>query len=94
MKTSPEWSLKLAGKITDPEKLEKRKSYLGGKEKDLHEEDRAHLANALESYLEAVGGAESLYRIIECVDGDSLLLPEVIHEKIWQMVKFILSDGD
>jgi dTMP kinase len=94
LKTSPEWSLKLAGKITDPEKLEKRKSYLGGKEKDLHEEDRAHLANALESYLEAVGGAESLYRIIECVDGDSLLLPEVIHEKIWQMVKFILSDGD
>lgn len=90
LKTSPEWSLKLAHKINDQEKLRKRKSYLGDRVRDLHEEDETHLANALESYLEASREAESCYRVIECMDGDTLLSPEMIHDKIWRMIKYIL----
>jgi len=45
LKTSPEFSLKLAHNITDEKKQERRASYLGSSSKqDIHEEDENHLA--------------------------------------------------
>ena len=53
LKTSPQFSLKLANKITDKEKVAKREAYLGDSGiRDLHEKDKNHLSEALRSYLQ------------------------------------------
>jgi len=91
LKTSPEFSLKLANKITDKEKIAKRKAYLGdSKIRDIHEKDRKHLSNALWSYLEASKNFPKEFKVIECIKGGELLPPEIIHQKIWGIIKKIL----
>ncbi len=90
LKTSPEFSLRLAHRITDKEKLKKRRAYLGSKKRDIHEKDKKHLANALRSYLEAARQFPEEFKIIECLDGNNILHPDVIHRKIWGIIKKIL----
>lgn len=91
LKTSPEFSLKLANKITDKEKQARRKAYLGrsGK-KDIHEKDKKHLGGALESYLQAAEEFPKEFKIIECIEQGKLLPLEIIHQKIWNLIKNIL----
>ena len=74
LKTSPEFSLKLANKITDKEKQNRRAAYLGqsGKQ-DIHEKDENHLANALNSYLLVAEEFPNDFKIIECLDNNQLL---------------------
>ncbi|MBU3934477.1 dTMP kinase [Patescibacteria group bacterium] len=91
LKTSPSFSLKLANKITDKEKIAKRKAYLGNSSvRDIHEKDRQHLACALKSYLHIAELYPKEFKIIECIERDKLLPPEIIHQKIWGIIKGIL----
>ena len=87
LKTSAEFSLKLAHKITDKTKQARKKSYLGSsKKQDIHEKDRSHLANALESYLLAAKEFPRDFKVIECLDNRELLSPEIINQKIIKVV--------
>ncbi len=82
LKTSPEFSLKLANNITDQQKIERRASYLGDdKKQDIHEKDKSHLANALESYLIAAREFPNDFKVIDCLE-TRLLPPDIISEKI------------
>ena len=90
LKTSPAFSLKLAHKITDEEKKKKRMAYLGKKIRDIHEKDVRHLTHALKSYLHIAEIFPKEFKVIECIKGRELLSPEVIHLKIWKIIKRIL----
>ena len=91
LKTAPAFSLKLAHKITDQEKKERRKAYLGRSEKkDIHEKDRKHLEDTLKSYLHAAKVFPKEFKIIECLKKGKLLPPEDIHQKVWQIIKKII----
>jgi len=90
LKTSPELAWKMAPKITEEEKKKKRKAYLGRKIRDIHEKDLVHLAASLNSYLEAAKEFPRDFKVIECLERGRLLPPELIHQKIWKIVKAIL----
>jgi len=88
LKTSPEFSLKLAHNITDGTKKARRESYLGSsKKQDIHEKDRNHLSNALNSYLMAVKEFPKDFKVIECLDSGKLLSSEIINQKIIKLVE-------
>ena len=87
LKTSTEFSLKLSSEITDAEKKAKRKAYLGDKERDIHEEDKKHQADTLESFLYVVEEYPEEFKVIECIKNKELLSPEIIHQKIKQAIK-------
>jgi len=88
LKTSPELSLKMANKITNEEKKERRKSYLGDdKKQDIHEKDSSHQADTLESYLQAAEVFPKEFRVVECVENNNMLPSTKIHEKIWKIIK-------
>ena len=82
LKTSPQLGNKLAPKITDKIKREKRRAYLGNKKRDIHEKDLNHLANTLDCYLEAAKEFPKDFRVIECLDNGKLLPPDIIHKKV------------
>lgn len=86
LKTSPEFSLKLVKNITDKDKLKVKSKYLSGGKQDIHEKDRSHLANALNSYLLAAKEFPKDFKVIECLSGDQLLSPEIINQKIVKVV--------
>lgn len=82
LKTSAEFSLKLANNITDKEKVDTRKSYLGDdKNQDIHEKDTSHLENALTSYLMASEEFPNDFKVIECLE-TQMSPPDVINKKI------------
>ncbi len=88
LKTSPELSLKMANKITNEEKKERRKSYLGDDRKqDIHEKDSSHQAATLESYLQAAKEFPEEYRVVECTENNEMISSRDIHEKIWEIIK-------
>lgn len=91
LKTSVEFSKKLSNKITDQEKIDKRKAYLKDDTiQDIHEKDKDHLNNALEAFLEASEVFPADFEVVECIENGKLLPPEEIHQKILQVVKKIL----
>ena len=90
LKTSPESSRKLSPKITDEETKKKRKAYLGNKKRDIHEKDLKHLQNALNSYLETAKEFPKDFKVIECIESEKLLSPEIIHQKVWQKARRFL----
>ncbi len=91
LKTSPEFSMKLANKISDKVKKEKREAYLGDSSKqDIHESDKCHLTNTLASYMKLIEEYPSEFKVIGCLEGDELLSPDIIHEKVWQLIEEIL----
>jgi len=91
LKTSPELSMKMSNKITDQEKIKKRVSYLGDdKKQDIHEADKSHLENTLKSYMAIAEKFPDEFRVIECLDGASILPPEIIYDKIIKLVEKIL----
>lgn len=87
LKTSPELSLKLAPRITDKEKKAKRRAYLGDKKRDIHEKDKKHQAGALDSYLQTAEEFPREFKVIECIEKGKLLPPDIIHQKIWEIIK-------
>jgi dTMP kinase len=91
LKTSPEFSLKLANNITDKEKQNKREAYLGNSGKqDIHEKDRDHLKNALDSYLIAAEEFPDDFKVIECLENGELLPPEIINQKIIKVIEKLI----
>lgn len=91
LKTSAEFSLKLSNKITDTKKQERRKSYLGNdKNQDIHEKDKSHLVNALNSYIRASKEFPRDFKVVECLEKGELLSPEIISGKIIKIVNKIL----
>jgi len=87
LKTSSEFSLKLAHRITDKEKIKRRRSYLGSKKRDIHEKDKKHQSETLESFLHVAKEYPKEFKVIECIKNGELLSPEVIHQKIWKIIK-------
>ena len=88
LKTSVELSLKMSNKITDPEKAEKRKSYLGDdKKQDIHEQSRNHLKNTLNSYLMAAEEFPNDFKVVECLENGEMLLPTIINEKVISIIE-------
>ncbi|MCX6719658.1 MAG: FAD-dependent thymidylate synthase, partial [Candidatus Staskawiczbacteria bacterium] len=74
--------------ITDKEKADKRKSYLGDdKKQDIHEESKSHLENALNSYLLAAQEFPNDFEVVECLENGELLSAEVINQKIIKIIE-------
>ena len=92
LKTSPKISWKMTGEQNDEKKKEKRRFYLGEKIRDIHEDDLSHLKPAFLSYLEASQEFPQDFKVIECLENDELLAPEIIHQKILKHIKEILKD--
>src|SRR3989344_2134110 len=87
LKTSPDISIKMSNKITDKEKQEKRKSYLGDhKKQDIHESDKNHLLNTLKSYIKISEKFPKEFKIIECEEDGNLLPINVIQNKILKLI--------
>jgi len=87
LKTSPEFSLKLAHEIINAEKKAKRKAYLGDKKRDIHEENKKHQADTLQSFLHVAEEYPEEFKVIECIENEELLSPEIIHQKIQEAIK-------
>ncbi|NQU83027.1 MAG: thymidylate kinase [Parcubacteria group bacterium] len=91
LKTSVEFSKKLSNKITDKEKIAKRKAYLGDDTvHDIHEKDQSHLKNALEAFLEASEVFPDDFEVVECIENGELLSPDKIHQKVLEVIKKII----
>lgn len=82
LKTNPELSLELSGKIEDEIKAKKKQLYLVDQKQDMHEKDLEHQKNALVSYLHIAREYPDEYIVIDCMDNDKLLSPQEIHKKI------------
>lgn len=67
-----------------------KRAYLKNGTHDAHERDLTHLKNAEKSYLWFAKTHPKDHRIIECVEQGRLLLPEIIHEKVWNCLEKIL----
>ena len=91
LKTSAELSYKFAPRNID--RAKKQKAYLKGKKRDIHEQDKLHLKNALDSYLEAAREFPREFKVVECLENNKLLPPQEIHEKIVGVVKKIFKGG-
>ncbi len=91
LKTSPEFSLKLAHNIINKEKQKKREAYLGNsKKQDIHEKDENHLRSALDSYLLAAKEFPKDFKVIECLEKGNMLAPEIINQKLIKEIKIKL----
>jgi thymidylate synthase ThyX len=88
LKTSVEFSLKLANKITDEEKRQTRINYLGDdKKQDIHEKDSSHLENALSSYLMVAREFPNDFVVVECLENGELLPAEIINQKVIKIIE-------
>lgn len=87
LKTSPEFSLKLAHNIADKDKQERRRAYLGdSKKQDILEKDKNHLKNALSSFLMVAKESPRDFKVIECLDKGELLTPEIINQRVIELL--------
>jgi len=62
------------------------REYLHGKRRDIHEDDLNHLKDAEQAYLQ-IAKTFKEYKLVECVKNDKILKPQIIHQKIWQIIK-------
>ena len=90
MKISPEIAFEKVVEVKDDEKKQKRWLYLKSKVRDLHDGDLDHLTDALNSYIETANEFKDEFKIIECLQDNQLLSIEIIHERIWEVVKQII----
>lgn len=75
----------IAQKLVDKKK---KRRYLNGKKRDIHEDDLQHLKSAEKSYLEIA--KKFGYLIIKCVKNQKLMTPKQISELIWEKVNTII----
>ena len=57
------------------------REYLRGKKRDIHEADLNHLRAAEQAYIQ-IARSYPEFALIECVEEDQLLSPEIIHQKV------------
>jgi len=62
-----------------------------GATRDAHEADLEHLRNAEVTYLWLAARHLETHRVIECVKNDTLMTPEAIHQRIWEVAVKILK---
>lgn len=67
------------------------REYLGGKSKDIHEEDLEHQKRAEEVYLEIAGLYPKDFVVVECAPGGKMLSIDEVHQKVWAIVKKTLN---
>ncbi len=89
LKTSTDFSYKLSSSIKDKEKKDKKALYLGKKKRDIHEKDKKHLKNSLDSYLELSKERPNEFKVVECIENKKLLSPNDIHNKVKKILKII-----
>jgi len=75
---TPEVSQKLVDK-------KESREYLHGKKRDIHEDDLNHLRDAERAYLE-IATLYPEFKVIECVEDNEILPPEVIADMIWKEI--------
>lgn len=66
------------------------REYVGGKKRDIHEEDIGHLKRASEIYLELAEKHDNWVRV-DCVKEGKLLAKEDIAEKVWEKAESLLK---
>ncbi|MBU0614140.1 thymidylate kinase [Patescibacteria group bacterium] len=66
--------------------LHERSDNKHGGETDIHEKDPQHMKKAESVYMELTE-LYSEFKSIECVEQQTLLTPEQIHEKVWNLVQ-------
>lgn len=83
LKVSVDFSYKLS-----KNKSQKKKavSFLGRK-KDIHENDKEHLKNSLDAYIELTREYPRDFKLIDCMVGDNILSPEEVNQKILKTIK-------
>ena len=57
------------------------REYLRGKKRDIHEDDWNHLRAAEQAYIQ-IARSYPEFALIECVEEDQLLSPEIIYQKV------------
>lgn len=62
------------------------RQYLAGKKRDIHEDDIYHLKAAEAAYLQ-MAKLFPEFDLIECVEGETILPKETVHEKIWELIQ-------
>jgi len=81
LRTTSEFSYKLSFKDKDAKKS-KNISYLGNKKRDIHEKNKKHLKNNIESYNLLAKQYPQDFKMIDCISKGELLSPDIIHQKI------------
>ncbi len=61
------------------------REYLKGKTRDIHEDDLNHLKDAEQAYLDIAASYDE-FTLVECVEENTMLPVDVIHEKIWHHI--------
>jgi dTMP kinase len=87
LKASPEVSYQLSSKITDKIKKAKKNLYLKGKKRDIHEEDKEHLKNSLDAYVQLSKENPDDFILIDCMKDEKLLSREEIHNKVKKVLE-------
>jgi dTMP kinase len=77
----------IAQKLVDKKQASVRK-YVDGKKRDILEADLKHLKNAEKVYLE-ISKIFPNTKLVECMNGNKLMSPAQIHNKIWELVRRI-----
>ena len=90
LEVKPKIAQSLSQKVTDKEKLAKKKVYLGRIKADIHEKNLNHLENTEKAYLFAAKEFPKDFKVIKCIEKGKLLPPETIHKKIWNCLRKIL----
>jgi len=67
-----------------------KREYVKGIKKDIHEVDLNYLKYAEKTYLELAKLYPKDFKLVECFE-NRLLMPEEIHQKVWQIIKKILK---
>lgn len=67
------------------------REYIGGKKRDIHENDIDHLRDAAQSYRE-IADLHDNTLMVDCMDGERLMSIEEVHELVWQEVEKILKN--
>lgn len=75
---------KIAQKLVDKKGA---REYVGGVKRDMHEADLKHLRQAEATYLDMVRTFPGDFKLVECVVRGRLLSPDVIHAKVWQILR-------
>jgi dTMP kinase len=67
------------------------RKYANGKKRDIHEADIKHLKHAEMVYLEIAKLFPKNFVLVECVENGRMLSIDEVHEKVWKIVKKVVS---
>ena len=68
-----------------------QRSYLKGKKRDIHEQDKEYLRRTVDVYHELARTYPDEFKIVPCAQDGKLLSREAIAERLWHTVKPLLA---